>query len=92
MNAQGSQRMKTSRRIIGTVPQTTHRNSYEKEFQCKPVSIEKEGDVTSMYKKVSDLIMHTKPDVSLVQMSAKKGIENTWYACNTIRIERIYPI
>ena len=66
--------MRTSRRIIGTVPQTTHRNSYEKEFQCTSVGIENEGGVTSMYKKVSDLIMYTKPDVSLVQMSVKKGI------------------
>ena len=84
--------MRRSRRVIGIAPPNSHRNSYEKEFRLTSVGIEKEGDVTSMYKKVSDLIMHTKPDVSLVQMSAKKGIENTWYACNTIRIERIYPI
>ena len=66
--------MRTSRRIIATAQLNTHRNSYEKEFQCTTIGIEKESDVTSMYKTVSDLIMYTKPDVFLVQMSAKKGI------------------
>ena len=66
--------MRTSRRIIGTTQPNTHRNSYKKEFKCTTIGIEKEIDVTSMYKTVSDLIMYTKPDVSLVQMSVKKGI------------------
>jgi len=39
------------------------------------VGVEEEGHFTSMYKRVSDLIIYTEKEVSLAQMSAKKGIK-----------------
>ena len=69
-------------------PTNSHRNSYEKELQNEHggealqftlVGVEKEEVLDNMYKRVISIIMGVKPEVCLLQMSARKGIKKHGY-------------
>jgi len=88
--------------VVGNVrplpPTNSHRSTFEKEFQNISVGevlqftlvvVEREEDLSKMYRKVDSFVMQTGPEVCLTQMSARKGIK-TWIQSHRSNTHKIH--